>query len=128
MTALDERSINVSYSEQDGVITKAIRIGEHVEKSQRRRADSSSDLAAAWSKAFIVGEPISWVGSSREEIRSAELFCGSGGLGIGFKEAATELGYRYSSAACLDHDPEAVSLCSQPRKFCTVVMLGDGNR
>lgn len=122
----------MSYSEQDGVITKTICVGEHIQKSQRRRADSSRDLAAAWSKAFMVGEPISQVGASGEEIRSAELFCGSGGLGIGVKEAATELGYRYSSVACLDHDPEAVEVYaanhgSSVRSSCSVTEIVDYN-
>lgn len=43
-------------------------------------------------------------------VRFVELFCGSGGLAVGFSQACRELGYEPDAVAAVDHDPEAVAV------------------
>lgn len=103
-------TLHIDYSEYDGVITKTIRTAGGVWSSARARRDSSTDLSAAWAKAYLLGEPISHPSGTVGAIGTAELFCGSGGMAIGFGEACRELGLRVESQACLDHDAEAVEV------------------
>ena len=102
--------VAIRYSESDGRLLKHLVVGESEVTTSRARGDDSADLSAAWAKGFLLGEPIVADTESTAAVSSAELFCGSGGLGIGVREASQELGLRYSSAACLDHDPEAVEV------------------
>lgn len=103
-------TLTVLYSEHDGIITKTIHTPSGVRSSSRPRRDESADLATAWAKAYLLGEAIQHPSGTAGTIRTAELFCGSGGMAIGFGEACRELGFRVESQACLDHDSEAVEV------------------
>lgn len=103
-------SLEIEYSEQDGLITKTIQTLAGPRSSVRRRRDRAPELAAAWAKAFLLGEPIHHPTSGRDTLTTTELFCGSGGLALGFGEACRELGLKMDSRACLDHDAEAVEV------------------
>lgn len=46
----------------------------------------------------------------RREIRTAEIFCGPGGLAQGVKQACLELGYKFSSKLAIDNDHGAVAV------------------
>jgi len=103
-------AISIRYSEDNGRLLKHLAVVGSEITTSRSRLDESTDLASAWAKGFLVGEQITSNSFATKSITSAELFCGSGGLGIGVREASQELGLRYASAACLDHDPEAVDV------------------
>ena len=103
-------TLNISYGEIEGAVAKTISIDGHTSTNLRKRSASSSDLAADWATGFLRGVPIRSATPRSRSIRSAELFCGSGGLGLGVREAALELGLDYASLACLDHDPDAVEV------------------
>jgi len=108
--AAQSETLAVAYAEHDGIITKTIRSIAGERSSTRRRRDDSTDLASAWAKAYLLGEPIQHPSGTVGTMRTAELFCGSGGMAIGFGEACRELGLRVESQACLDHDAEAVEV------------------
>jgi DNA (cytosine-5)-methyltransferase 1 len=46
----------------------------------------------------------------QQEIRTAEIFCGPGGLAQGVKQACLELGYKFSSKLAIDNDGGAVDV------------------
>ena len=46
----------------------------------------------------------------QREIRTAEIFCGPGGLAQGVKQACLELGYKFSSKLAIDNDSGAVDV------------------
>ena len=56
-----------------------------------------------------VPEPDLGPGPQRE-IRTAEIFCGPGGLAQGVKQACLELGYKFSSKLAIDNDHGAVAV------------------
>lgn len=47
------------------------------------------------------------------QLRAAELFCGSGGLALGFRTGASSLGLDAQIMAAIDHDPEAVEVYAE---------------
>ena len=106
----DSETLTIGYSDSEGIITKTILTPSGARLSTRARRDDSADLAAAWAKAYLLGEPLRHPLGTVGTIRTAELFCGSGGMAIGFSEACRELGLRVESQACLDHDSEAVEV------------------
>lgn len=62
-----------------------------------------------WWRSYLHGHPtVSDV--KRGALRTVELFCGPGGLALGFKQACHELGYEMRSMAAVDQDAEAVTL------------------
>jgi DNA (cytosine-5)-methyltransferase 1 len=67
------------------------------------------DPLLGWWDAYWTGS-LPQVDEARGELRTMELFCGTGGLALGFRQAAAELGYRTTSVVAMDHDPEAVDV------------------
>ena len=125
-------SLSISYQQADERLFKHVSIAGEEVVTTRARRDDSSDPAAAWAKGFLLGEPITPSREATISVSSAELFCGSGGLGIGVREASHELGLRYMSLACLDHDPEAVEVYaanhgSPLRSACSATEIVDYN-
>lgn len=102
--------INISYSESEGDVAKTISVNGQTSTNLRTRSTLGGDLAEDWATGFLRGVPIRSSLPTTRSVRSAELFCGSGGLGLGVREAAQELGFDYASLACLDHDPDAVEV------------------
>jgi DNA (cytosine-5)-methyltransferase 1 len=68
------------------------------------------DLEGAWLRSFLRGKPISLESPRSPSVRTVELFCGPGGLALGFDQAARELGSRLESEAAIDQDAEAVTV------------------
>lgn len=62
-----------------------------------------------WWKAYLRGETVT-SDASRGPLRTVELFCGPGGLALGFKQACSELGFEMRSVAAVDQDAEAVTV------------------
>ena len=69
--------------------------------------ERDADPLGAWWRAYLQGETPATTGQV-QPVRTAELFCGSGGLAQGFRQAALEVGLQPQSVAAADHDPEAV--------------------
>ena len=73
------------------------------------RADPD-DLRGSWLRGYMQGlHPIA-DGPTVPSVRTVELFCGPGGLALGFGEACRELGTRLESEAACDHDAGAVAV------------------
>lgn len=69
----------------------------------------TGDARGDWWRTFLDGSrPVPRV--TRGRVRSLDLFCGPGGLALGFAQAARELGYEYVSEAAVDEDASAVSV------------------
>lgn len=75
--------------------------GVHVEPGLR-------DLLAWW-RAYWSGQ-IPAADRERGTLRLMELFSGAGGLALGFRQAASELGYDVSSVIAADQDSEALDV------------------
>jgi DNA (cytosine-5)-methyltransferase 1 len=67
------------------------------------------DSLLGWWNAYWAGA-VPQADVARGDLRTMELFCGTGGLALGFRQAAAELGYRTTSVVAVDHDPEAVDV------------------
>lgn len=68
-----------------------------------------ADPLGAWWRGHLDGQrPVA--NSPRRTVRTVDLFCGPGGLALGFRLAAEELGFRVESAAAVDQDAEAVAV------------------
>ena len=100
--------LSVSYEQVGGMILKTIRTPAGDRISSRPVFDSSGDLSNDWAKSYLRGSRLERLNGVTGRVAVAELFCGSGGLAMGFGEACRELGISFGSEACLDHDPEAV--------------------
>ena len=71
----------------------------------------TGDPLDTWWRAYLRGDrPTSNPPAVAPPIRVGEMFCGPGGLALGFRQAAAELGLRWISAAAVDTDAEAVEL------------------
>lgn len=72
--------------------------------------DGGGDLADEWLRGRMLGDPIRVDAGESGSVSAAELFCGPGGLGLGFKEACRELGGHMTSTAAVDQDAGAVEV------------------
>lgn len=70
----------------------------------------SEDPESSWWKGYMSGRrPISESKPS-ESVQTVELFCGPGGLALGFSQALAELGLSHTSLAAVDEDDGAIAV------------------
>jgi DNA (cytosine-5)-methyltransferase 1 len=75
------------------------------------QAEANHDPLGAWWHAYFAGER-AWT-PRRGSVRTVELFCGPGGLALGFGQACAELGLEVRSMAAADQDEEALAIYRQ---------------
>jgi DNA (cytosine-5)-methyltransferase 1 len=73
------------------------------------RIKSSKRLDVAWVQSYLSGLPIK-VPQPTRTLRMVDLFCGSGGLTTGLKQAATSLGMKVDLALANDADLDALEV------------------
>jgi DNA (cytosine-5)-methyltransferase 1 len=71
-------------------------------------SEAANDPLGAWWHTYFTGQRPS--APARGTLRSAELFCGPGGLALGFSRACEELGIKARSVAAADQDAEALTI------------------
>lgn len=98
------------YSVEDGLLVKRLSTpgGEIV--TRRAVEADPTDLRGSWLRGYMHGIPPVCDSTRLPSVRTAELFCGPGGLALGFGEACKELGTRLESEAACDHDAGAVAV------------------
>ncbi len=102
--------LDESYELRDGRIHKAITTPAGVVNLSRPANSETENLRGAWLRGFLEGSRVKLSGDRQPSVRTAELFCGPGGLGLGFSEACKELGTKMESEAAVDQDEGAVSV------------------
>ncbi len=70
----------------------------------------TGDDLGDWWHAYLTGAELSDPEAAARPVRTVELFCGSGGLALGFKRACSELGFETVSMAAIDQDSDALSV------------------
>jgi DNA (cytosine-5)-methyltransferase 1 len=99
--------------------------------SSSRLVRSRSDrLVDDYLRAYLQGVPAVVEGPLAAPVRTVELFCGPGGLAMGFSEACRELGGRFDSEVAVDQDEAAVEVYAanhrtKIRKVCTATEVVD---
>jgi DNA (cytosine-5)-methyltransferase 1 len=71
---------------------------------------STDDLLGVWLSAHLHGKRPASTRNTRTVVRTVDLFCGPGGLGLGFQRACDELGIDMVSNAAVDQDAEALQV------------------
>lgn len=80
-----------------------------VNLSSAETEEASDDPLAAWWSAFLRGEqPISSIASGAP-LRAIDLFCGAGGLAVGARQAAAEMGRSTAIELAVDSDGDALA-------------------
>ena len=91
---------------------------------------ASGDLRGGWLQAYLHGVRSTLESTALPSVRTAELFCGPGGLALGFGEACREIGSRLESEAAVDQDAGAVAVYAsnhgtKVRTNCSASELAD---
>jgi DNA (cytosine-5)-methyltransferase 1 len=73
-------------------------------------ASEPTDPLGAWWRSYLTGQRPHPSTNQRATLRVAELFSGSGGLALGFGQAAEELGFDRRSVMAVDQDEEALAI------------------
>ncbi len=95
-----------SFERTAGGLARTYRVGDETYTSDVTTERSTGDDRGDWWQAFLDGAvPVSR--QYRGQLRTLDLFCGPGGLALGFGQAARELGYSVVSEAALDGDEGA---------------------
>lgn len=108
MTAVDTSTdvLTESFERTSTGLARTFRIGDETYTSDVATERDSGDDRGDWWRAFLDGAvPVSR--QQRGRLRTLDLFCGPGGLALGFGQAARELGYDVVSEAAFDGDEGA---------------------
>lgn len=103
-------TISEQYERDGDWIVKRLVTPGGVRTTRRRFPFDPQDPRGSWLRAYLRGAKLEAEGPSLRSVRTAELFCGPGGLALGFGEACRELGSRLESEAACDQDASAVSV------------------
>lgn len=73
--------------------------------------DGKADLASWW-RAYLTGQEARFDSTPTDhpKLRVAEMFCGAGGLALGFGQLARELGIEWESVGAVDLDSKALAV------------------
>jgi DNA (cytosine-5)-methyltransferase 1 len=69
----------------------------------------SSDPLSSWWQGYLSGTSLVPI-DARGVVRSIDLFCGAGGLSLGFARVCEELGFEHISIAAVDNDAGALEV------------------
>lgn len=112
-TRLDEPSITSGitsrFSRRDGLLERTLTIGGVNARSSYHLSGSSGDDLGDWWQAYLRGASVV-ADERRGVVRGLDLFCGPGGLALGFAQACAELGFEFVSEAAIDDDAGAVDV------------------
>lgn len=113
MTQIDDRPTTApvvsTFAHSDGVLQRSIELGGTIATASYPVVDPTGDELGDWWRAYLRGEPLS-TDADRGEVRGLDLFCGPGGLALGFSQACAELGFNFVSEAAIDDDAGAVDV------------------
>jgi DNA (cytosine-5)-methyltransferase 1 len=102
--------LSESYAVDGRTLVKTLVTPSGTVTTRRDVGADPDDLRGSWLKGYLLGVRPTLVGDPKPSVRTAELFCGPGGLALGFGEACRELGSRLESEAACDHDAGAVAV------------------
>ncbi len=70
----------------------------------------SDDHHSVWWRSYLEGKNLERVSGTASPIRTVDLFCGPGGLSLGFGRGVHELGLTHQPVAAVDEDAHALSV------------------
>ncbi|MEP1123394.1 MAG: DNA cytosine methyltransferase [Ilumatobacter sp.] len=98
-----------SFDLRDGRLHRTVEVGGLIGRSSYPMADPTGDDLGDWWRAFLQGRTLS--NEARlGTVRGLDLFCGPGGLALGFSQACAEMGFDFVSEAAIDDDAGAVDV------------------
>jgi DNA (cytosine-5)-methyltransferase 1 len=105
-------SVSSRYHWEGGNLYHSIEAAGHHARTFVAMGTADADSKGEWWRAYLRGMKPEVAESSYagRTVRTIELFCGPGGLALGFEQACAELGLRSKSLAAVDQDIEAVSV------------------
>jgi DNA (cytosine-5)-methyltransferase 1 len=124
-------SLSETYALEGDSIVKRLVTPAGVAVTRRHWASpDEADLRGSWLQAYLHGVRSTLDSAASPSVRTAELFCGPGGLALGFGEACREMGSRLESEAAVDQDAGAVSVYAsnhrtKVRTVCSASELAD---
>jgi len=102
--------ISESYFREGDRLTKRLELPGGSVITERETPVITSDPRGDWLRGFLAGTPVSVKSQPSASVRSVELFCGPGGLALGFGEASREIGSSFESEGAVDPDEGAVAV------------------
>jgi len=123
-TTLPTTNLVELFDESDGKLARTIRTETKAHRSsrsipdtfERRSEEPPSDL---WWRLFLQGQPVDF--ERTQKISTVDLFCGPGGLSLGFREAAAALGMSVESLLAADTDEAATDIHASNHRTRTLV-------
>lgn len=101
--------VTSTFERDSGRLRRRIEIGGECSSSSYEVAESTGDDLGDWWRAYLRGQTLDADGT-RGTVRGLDLFCGPGGLALGFSQACRELGFDFVSEAAIDDDAGAVDV------------------
>lgn len=111
MTSIDAPNpISESYSCGDGWVRKTLHTPGGTTESSRPAISAEGSPREQWLRSYMLGGVHTRESIRLPSVRSVELFCGSGGLALGFGEACRDIGSTLESEAAVDTDMSALEV------------------
>lgn len=105
-------SLRSAFDGRNGSLLRMLEVGGGPVGSTVQMDVMGDDPLGDWWRAYLHGARPVPICASGAVIRTAELFCGPGGLAQGAKQACRELGHDFLSRFAIDNDADAIDVYS----------------
>ncbi len=111
-TPTSDSGITTGFERADGKILRTLSYSGRTSVTSVPDLAPEADGLSSWWRAYLGGETPHVVqeGLGGRPLRTVELFCGPGGLALGFRQACLELGSSATPLFVVDQDEEAVQV------------------
>lgn len=110
MTVTETALFTSRFERNGNQLVREYAIEGRIVRSSVAVARPTDDDLGDWWRSHMLGEVPAARARSSRPVRVVDLFCGPGGLALGFRRACDELGLDMISAAAVDQDAEALQV------------------
>jgi DNA (cytosine-5)-methyltransferase 1 len=104
------------FNIRGGVLSRRVTVDGHTFVAKVRVPAGSKAELQTWWKAYLSGARPIFANPEAPILRTVDLFCGPGGLALGFRQAAEECGFVAESVLAVDQDEGALGVYGRNHK------------
>jgi DNA (cytosine-5)-methyltransferase 1 len=106
----DTQELIQKFGLRGSILTRTVSVGELSFTAKVKACEGGTPDLESWWRSYLAGNRPLKPSDESPKLRLVDLFCGPGGLAIGFRQAAEECGFTTESVVAVDQDEGALAV------------------